>query len=394
MTRSPEYYDPLRKSCSTPKERAETMCGNQFCVYIHVPFCEKKCPYCSFSSAPIQAGRADENLYLDALALETSVAARSAPSLDTLYIGGGTPTTLSLGAWNKLIQLLEASFEFSKRAEVTVEANPNSLTAEQMRLWKSWRVNRVSIGVQSTDDAELEFLGRLHNARQAADSVTAAKAAGFSVSVDLMFGLPGATLRNWARTLRDAVSLSPSHISIYQLSIEPGTPFAGRGFELSDGYAEYRYAQWFLPQKGYRQYEIASFAREDRESRHNLNYWFDGNYLGLGPAAWGSLEGRRYRNAPSIDEYVRLMRELRTASVFEERLEGEAAARQAAVLALRTAYGIDVEKFTQRHGDENTKKIISTLNAFPPELVYRDKKTLRLTAKGMRVANVIWGEIV
>lgn len=363
-------------------------------LYLHVPFCERKCPYCAFSSAQVREG--DEEKYLAAVAREAAARAASADVLDTLYIGGGTPTALSAPAWGRLIEILENSFSLSGDAEVTVEANPNSLSASHLGLWREWRVTRVSIGVQSTDDAELAFLGRLHTARQAADAVAAALAAGFAVSLDLIFGLPGAHLRNWARTLRDAARLSPDHISIYQLTVEPGTPFDERGFSLPEGYAEYRYAQWYLAKKGYEQYEIASFARPGQKSRHNAVYWADDAYLGIGPGAWGCLDGVRYRNAPSLDEYARLVGEQGRAVIFEERLEGEAAARQAAVLALRTSAGIDMEKFTPRYGAEHAEKIFRDLKRFPSDLVLRDDvaQKIRLTAKGMRVANAIWSEIV
>jgi oxygen-independent coproporphyrinogen-3 oxidase len=266
--------------------------------------------------------------------------------------------------------------------------------SEHLMIWRDWRVTRVSVGVQSFDDAELKFLGRLHGARAAADAVAACRAAGFAVSLDLMFGLPGADLRVWTRTLRDAVLLRPSHISIYQLTAEPGTPFAMSNPALPDGYGQYRYAQWYLPKKKYFQYEIASFAKPGFESRHNLNYWADGDYIGLGPAAWGYENGARHRNAPMLADYARLTAQSGGASVFEERVEGERAARQAAVLALRVSRGIDWGTFSERYGVIFASAIRKDLEKFPDNLISSDEKKSSLTPKGMRLGNAIWSEIV
>ena len=203
-------------------------------------------------------------------------------------------------------------------AEITVEANPNSLAAEHLLTWRDWRVTRVSIGVQSFDDAELSQMGRLHSARQAYGAVSAALAAGFSVSADFIFGLPYQSFANWGRTLREAVRCGLSHISLYQLSLEEGTPWASLDRDtLGDGYAAYRWAQWYLPRKGYRQYEVANFARQGCESRHNINYWREGEYLGAGPGAAGYLAGLRYKNFGSLRRWAAALADGRVVIVFD-----------------------------------------------------------------------------
>ena len=368
-------------------------------VYLHVPFCEAKCPYCAFASSVRRDG--DEEVYLRAITKEMifrrgahSASALTGGPVQTLYIGGGTPTVLSIDAWRVLTRMIESAFSFSDGAEVTVEANPGSLSLDHLRLWLDWRVTRISVGVQSFDDAELALLGRVHNRAQAMDAVAACRSAGFSVSLDLMFGLPGQDFRNWARTLKEALSLSPHHISIYQLSIEPGTPFEEGNFDLSDGYAPYRYAQWLLPRRGYAQYEVASFARSGHESRHNLNYWDDGEYLGLGPAAWGCVAGVRRRNEPDLARYADFVERQGSAAVYEERLEGEAAARQAAVLALRTKNGIGWGYFSKRYGGKISAAIREELMQFPEDLVRCDELGASLTPRGLRVANRIWEELI
>lgn len=364
-------------------------------LYIHVPFCARKCNYCAFESAPPRGG--DFGLWLSSLKKEIGLrhAELGKLSLDTCYVGGGTPTALPPLIWDELIETLEKSFDFAPDAEVTVEANPNSLRAEHLLAWREWRVTRVSVGVQSFDGAELEMMGRLHGPAQARDAISAALAAGFSVSADFIFGLPHQTLENWARTLREAVRIGLSHISLYQLSLEEGTPWADLPREtLPDGYAQYRWAQWYLPKHGYAQYEIANFARAGKESRHNLNYWREGEYLGLGPGAASYIDGARTKNFGTLREYAEALEEGLPPVRESEALDAEARGREAAVLALRTAEGIKRADFARRFGDAALSRIEHIMNGFPKNLYESDERGIRLTKSGMRVANLIWEELV
>jgi oxygen-independent coproporphyrinogen-3 oxidase len=370
--------------------KAATADGASVSVYVHVPFCESKCPYCAFSSAVKREG--DEELYLDSLSREMARRRRDRGRTDTLYIGGGTPSVLSLRSWQRLISLLDENFSFAPDAEVTVEANPSSLSPEHLTLWKEWRINRISLGAQSFDDGRLSFLGRAHSAAQAKNAAESCANAGFSVSLDMMFGLPDETLRDWMTDLREAISAGPGHISVYQLSIEPGTPFASRNFSPPEGYAQYRYAQWRIPRAGYAQYEVASFALPGRESRHNLNYWRDGEYAGFGPSAWSYSGGERFKNTPYLADYASLC--AGSPVVFRERVEGERAARQAAVLALRTSRGIDWTAFSGRYGARFAEAIRRDLSRLPPGLTVNGPENSRHTAKGLRLGNAIWTEIV
>jgi oxygen-independent coproporphyrinogen-3 oxidase len=370
--------------------RAAATCEYPKSIYIHVPFCEAKCPYCAFASAVKREG--DEELYLDSLSREIGRRGQGAWKIDTLYIGGGTPSVLSPRSWEKLISLIDENFSFAPGAEVTAEANPGSLSPEHLALWREWRINRISLGVQSFDDGRLAFLGRVHSSGQARNAVESCLNSGFSVSLDMMFGLPGETLRAWMADLRAAISADPSHISVYQLSAEPGTPFAGRNFSLPEGYAQYRYAQWRLPRAGCAQYEVASFSKPGHESRHNLNYWDDGGYAGFGPSAWSYSGGERFKNAPSLDEYV--INADGSPAVFRERLEGERAARQAAVLALRTNRGINWIAFSKRYGARYACAIRHELSQLPPDLAVNGPANSRHTAKGLRLGSAIWAEII
>ena len=364
-------------------------------LYIHVPFCERKCNYCAFESAVLREGDAD--LWLEMLEREFALrlAAAGRPRLATCYFGGGTPTVLSGPQWLSLTKLVERYFDFMPEAEITVEANPNSLAAEHLLTWRDWRVTRVSIGVQSFDDAELSQMGRLHSARQAYGAVSAALAAGFSVSADFIFGLPYQSFANWGRTLREAVRCGLSHISLYQLSLEEGTPWASLDRDtLGDGYAAYRWAQWYLPRKGYRQHEVANFARQGCESRHNINYWREGEYLGAGPGAAGYLAGLRYKNFGSLRRWAAALADGELPVAESEQLPFERSAREAAVLALRMTSGLDRREFAERYGRQALDSLSASLQKFPRDLYEDDERGIRLTKKGMRVANLIWAELV
>jgi oxygen-independent coproporphyrinogen-3 oxidase len=344
-------------------------------------------------------GDGGEEIYLESIAREMEMRAPDARPLDTLYIGGGTPSVLSLGAWRKLMDMLDKFFTYSRSPEVTVEANPGSLTEEHARMWRAWRVNRVSLGVQSMDGGELALLGRAHSASQASEAVSICVRYGYSVSADLMFGLPGIRddLRTWAATLRAVTSLKLHHISIYQLSIEPGTPFGdayGDASPASDGYVPYRYAQWMLPKLGYGQYEVASFALPGAESRHNLNYWDDGAYIGIGPSAWSCVDGVRFRNARALGDYAAMTARGALPVAESDRVCGEAAARQAAVLALRTKYGINWERFSARYGAASAKAVKDGLGDIPADLVASDGYSTFLTKKGLRLGNAVWSRII
>lgn len=364
-------------------------------LYIHVPFCERKCNYCAFESAVPREG--DVSLWLASLEKEIALwtVRLGRVSLNTCYIGGGTPSVLSGPVWMQLIGILERCFDFGSCAEVTVEANPNSLSAEHLLAWREWRVTRVSLGVQSFDDAELEMMGRLHSARQAYNAISASLASGLGVSLDLMFGLPAQTLQNWARTLKEAAAFRTGHISLYQLSLEPGTPWSNLDASLlSDGYAQYRFAQWYLEKKGYRQYEVANFAKPGQESRHNLNYWNEGEYLGIGPGASGYLKGWRYKNSGVLPDYAARVESGRFAVISGETLSPEDRAKEAAVLALRTVCGIDVGAYRSLYGDDALSRLETILSSMPQDFFELSDERIALSKKGMRLANLIWSEIV
>ena len=210
------------------------------------------------------------------------------------------------------------------------------------------------------------MMGRLHSAAQAHEALSAALAAGFAVSADFIFGLPHQSFENWARTLREAVHCGLSHISLYQLSLEEGTPWENLPREvLPDGYAQYRWAQWYLPRHCYEQYEIANFARAGRESRHNLNYWREGEYLGIGPGAASYINGARMKNSGILREYTAELDAGRLPIRERERLDADSRGREAAVLALRTAAGIERAEFAREYGAAALSRVEHIMGGFP-----------------------------
>ncbi|MBR1671739.1 MAG: radical SAM family heme chaperone HemW [Fretibacterium sp.] len=371
--------------------------GFPLSLYIHVPFCAAKCGYCSFYSRPPR-GPLEAVSWLDALEVEAGLwrerAGRRIP-LRTLYVGGGTPSLLPVPLWRRLLAVVERNFDLTPLIEASAEANPSSLTEELMRLWEDSCLTRVSLGVQSLNDAELRTLGRLHDADRALWAMGRAARSRLALSADLIFGVPGQTLRSWSASLRGALAVGASHLSTYQLTLEPDTPLGRSAPVLPDGYPFYRYAQWLLPRKGFPQYEISSFAPEGRECRHNLAYWRQENVLALGPAAWGYLEGRRYENPRTLEAYLSAAaKNFPEPLAAGETLSPRQRAVEAAILALRTRWGIRREDFAARRGAAFLAEVEGVMSRLPSRLVRDGGGRLALTPAGMRVGNAVWTELM
>jgi len=367
-------------------------------LYVHIPFCVRKCPYCAFYSLVPDPDLITE--YLDALEREIcwwrESLEQDLPEIQTLYIGGGTPSILTPDQWKKLIQLLERYFRFRDACEVSVEANPGSLTLEHLRIWKEWRVKRVSLGIQSLAEDEIFLLQRPYSKEEAVRALEMVSQAGLLLNTDLMFAFPGHTLRKWHDTLKVITDhFKPHHISCYQLSIEPGTPWGSISpSSLPDGYPFYRFTQWYLQRKGYEQYEISSFARDSHYCLHNLAYWTQRNVLGIGPSAWGYLSGVRYQDHPDMSCYLNSLRENGGPVKYAEAVEGMEKGREMAILALRTKWGFDPSSFSSQFGESALKEILDDLAEIPPDLIHISADGVSLTCKGMRVGNAIWEKII
>ena len=315
-------------------------------LYVHVPFCLSKCPYCAFSST-VDRSRAGD--WLTAIGDEARHHARSFRSFDSLYVGGGTPSCLGAEALTRLLGTLRASFELPPGAELTVEVNPGDASPALLRRLRELGVTRLSLGVQSLDDRVLRVLGRRHDAAQALASFRSARDAGFAtIGVDLIYGVPGQSRASWRQTLERVVGLGPEHLSCYMLTREAGTPLdeavtAGRLRACSEELLARRFRETsaLLRSAGYAHYEVSNFARgPEHRSRHNGKYWRHVPYLGLGPAAHSFSGRERWWNLSSLDEYLAALAAGHAPVGGRETLDAAALELEALALGLRTAEGI------------------------------------------------------
>lgn len=332
--------------------------GRPRALYVHVPFCARRCSYCDFAVQAVR--RAPTGEWLDAIEAElrlyTERVGLGRLELDTVYVGGGTPSLLGVGALPALLERIARHADVTAGAEVTAEANPESFTAELARDWRTAGVNRVSLGAQTFHEASLRWMGRLHGPDGPARAVAVARDAGFeNISVDLIFGLPDRLGRDWGADLERALGLEPEHVSLYGLTAEPGAPlgrWVAEGRERmpdEDAYgAQYLLAAERLTAAGFRHYEVSNFALPDRESRHNRVYWSGGAYLGLGPGAHSYHAGRRWWNVRAWAAYAEALGRGDAPVEGEETVEGEAARLERTWLALRTAEGFPLGGASQR----------------------------------------------
>ena len=349
-------------------------------LYIHVPFCVRKCRYCGFYSTEYSSGSADA--FISGLKHEVEQYRNDFRRrlFTSIYIGGGTPTILSPEQFGLLVGVIRDNFLFTDGVEFTVEANPNTVTHEKLSLMRSQGVNRLSLGVQSFSDEILQTLGRLHTAKQAADAFRVARSVGFkNISIDLIYGIPGQTADHWEEALDAAIALKPEHVSAYNLSLDAGSQFmreseAGE-FALPDEEicaAMYERAVITLNNAGYVRYEISNFSLPGYECRHNMNYWERGEYLGLGPGAWSFISGRRYANIADTLEYVQRLSSGRTIIDDQEIVGPRSSAREMVLLSLRTSQGLDLSRFEQEFGPDPLRRL--ERNAVP----LRDAGLLRV----------------
>lgn len=318
-------------------------------LYVHCPFCMKKCPYCDFYSV---ASTSLASRWLDALKKEVIYYRDRFKCFDTLYLGGGTPTVLDARALEKLMEHLFAHFDFDPDSEITIEANPGDLSGDKVNRIKALGFNRINLGVQSFDDRELLFLGRRHTARDAEQTLKKLRSSGFeNVGVDLIYGLGGQSLKGWIETLKRTVEFRPEHLSCYQLTIEKETPFwrmKEKGMiELLDeeeGRAFFLTTSRFLEECGYIHYEISNFAREKAYcSHHNWKYWRHVPYLGLGPSAHSFQNSTRWWNFRSIEKYCEALEDRKAPVEDRESLTEEQMRIESIALGLRTSEGFDLK---------------------------------------------------
>ncbi len=308
-------------------------------LYIHIPFCDAKCHYCDFVTFTDRASQIDP--YLRALTMEMGF--YPGTPVETLFIGGGTPTVLSPLQIEFLLSSLGEALDTSHLGEATVEANPESATEERLLAYQKGGVNRISFGLQSSDNSRLASLGRLHSHEKFVERFALARRLGFqNINVDLMFGLPGQSVGHWERTLRDVLALSPEHLSTYALKIEPGTKLAKDGAVVDqDEEADmYLLAAEMLTRAGYEHYEISNFAKPGFQSRHNLRYWQNEDTLGVGVSSASYVNGQRWKNTGKFQSYLESCLNGRPPEREETVMDPSARRKESLMLKLRLGRGV------------------------------------------------------
>lgn len=370
-------------------------------LYVHVPFCKRKCAYCDFASWPDAGDRIRP--YFDALMTEIRLWSENTDfgllqdrfHITSVFFGGGTPTLVDAEYIVKTLNACQDIAPFDGDTEITLEGNPGTLTREKLNAYRAAGFNRLSLGAQSFDDGLLQSLGRIHTASEVVDAVKMAQDTGFSnINLDLMYGLPGQTMDQWRDTLERALALDVTHISAYSLIVEEGTPMAARVARgeaiLPDDdavNAMQRLAGMILTESDFGRYEISNYAKPKSECRHNLTYWHRGDYLGLGCAAHSMLDDCRFSNPASLDAYLSGKRMENVEKLSEQDIIEETV-----MLATRTARGIDLAAWREQFGRPFPMEGCARLR--DAGLIGVEDGRLYLTARGMEVQDAVVLELL
>lgn len=368
-------------------------------LYFHIPFCIKKCDYCDFLSGP--STRAGQEAYIYALLREMETVSKNLKKrpVDTVFIGGGTPSVPECDVMEKLLQGLRDYFLFSADAEVTIEANPGTLTPEKLSIYRKYGINRISIGLQSPNNKELAMLGRIHNYAQFLESFQMARAAGFSnINVDLMFAIPGQSYDGWIENLQTVAALGPEHISAYSLIIEEGTPFFRKKLDLPDEDTEYRMYEdvaAVLKEYDYHQYEISNYAKAGYECRHNEGYWQRKDYLGLGLGAASLLGMERFSNTADMQEYLKNSSAPEKIRKNRELLTREDEMAEFMFLGLRMTQGVSKKEFQEYFGTAIENIYGEVLKKYKKQgLLLEESGRIFLSREGIHVSNAVMADFL
>ncbi len=364
-------------------------------LYIHLPWCVRKCPYCDFNSYRL-GEELPEQAYIDALIrdLDQDLPRVWGRRIQSIFLGGGTPSLFSPDSIDALLSAVRARLPFDAESEVTLEANPGTVDLGRFKGFREAGINRLSIGVQSFEEEKLRALGRMHGREEALRAADAARAAGFdNFNLDLMFGLPNQTVEQALADVRTAIDLAPDHLSVYQLTIEPNTAFYAAPPELPDDdirWTMQQQLQEFLRDNEYQQYEVSAYAREGRRCNHNLNYWHFGDYLGIGAGAHGKIsdaEGiSRTRKINQPNAYIANAGTAR-GIIDDRRLSWQDAIVEFMMNALRLTDGFPVPLFQERTGLPISVAMSALNTAQREELLVRGDQTIRPTDRGKRFLN-------
>ena len=374
-------------------------------LYIHVPFCLRKCLYCDFASYPWQKDQV--KLYLQSLTAEMSLYSEQLDEknkyIETIFVGGGTPTCLMSRNLAEILEQVDRFFHIRPGAEITTEANPGTVNRSTLKELKAAGFNRLSLGVQSTHKELLSLIGRIHNFPEAQQAVAEARTAGFSnINLDLIFGLPTQTAAQWRQSLREILALQPEHISCYGLQLEEGTPLT---IAVEEGKLEpcaeeeelymYQMARELLGENGYQHYEISNFARPGFACRHNLLYWQNKAYLGLGPAAHSYLGQKRWGNVEDIEEYAALLQQGQRPMAEKRVLTLKEEMEETVFLGLRLLEGVNLQSFERRFQKTLLEVFDKEIHKLTTKgLLEQSNGHLKLTEKALPLANQVFAEFV
>ena len=367
-----------------------------FSLYVHVPYCSKRCGYCDFNTyTPSELDRDDQiQSWLQSAIKETIFARKilgESLTVDTIFFGGGTPSLLEASVIKEFINNVSKHFKLKKDLEITLEANPDTITQSKAEDWLKAGINRISLGMQSSATNVLQVLDRTHNPANVLSSVEILKKAGFTnFSLDLIYGTPGESLEDWSNSLKDAIAINPPHISAYSLVIEPGTRM---GSQLSrgeikavsddDAADKYQLAEKMLNKNGYSWYEISNWAKENKECQHNLNYWKGNNWWGIGPGAHSHINGVRWWNQKLPKNWRESLDKDQSPALAREKLTNEQVRNEEVMLLSRLKTGIDKADFDQK----NVEKLIKD------KLVNEVSGKLELTLEGRLLADVVFRQL-
>jgi oxygen-independent coproporphyrinogen-3 oxidase len=365
-------------------------------LYLHFPFCKQKCYYCDFNSYAGLDALAPE--YLKAMRIEIKCYSSQATPITSVYFGGGTPSCLPVEFLTATLDYLKEHFLITPQTEITIEINPGTVDLEKLLKLQNAGFNRLSIGLQASQDELLQTIGRIHNWNDFVTCYQLARDVGFAnIGVDLIFGLPTQTYAQWQETLRRVVRLKPEHLSAYGLQLEPGTPLHGMVEqqllvlpEEDTVAAMMELAMEYLKVAGYEHYEISNYAQPGRRSIHNFSYWCGRDYLGFGAGAYSTVSGERRYNCKDPRAYIERIQNGQSAVAERERLNRRTAAVEALMLGLRTSDGVNLKQYADRHEIDLMKKASRELaDLFTAKLIAKQDDYLFLTTKGLMLSNYV-----
>lgn len=375
-------------------------------LYVHIPFCVRKCAYCDFLSGP----GTDEAIegYVEKLMEEIKAHGQEQRDdmVTTIFFGGGTPSILEGNQLQRIMLAIREAFQVDAEAEISMEANPGTVTKEKLLAYREAGINRISFGLQSTNNEELKLLGRIHTFEEFLESYHMARECGFAnINVDLISAIPKQTLESWKQSVETVIALKPEHISAYSLIIEAGTPFAtqyGEGTEGEDLLPTeeeeremYHCTEQILKEAGYHRYEISNYAKEGKECRHNLGYWERKNYLGIGLGASSLIDHVRYKNTDSMETYLQSADELEVIQEEKEQLSLTEQMEEFIFLGLRKMEGISVKEFEESFEKDIESCYGENLNRMKEAgLLVKENGKLRLTERGIDISNYVFAEIL